>query len=54
MAAAADVAAWVAPRATAVSNAFVLVTGTALPILPFAVASALLAPILVYYALTEE
>ena len=29
-------------------------TGTALPIVPFAVASILLAPILLYYALTEE
>lgn len=51
---AADVAAWLTPRASAVSSAFTLVTGTALPILPFAVASILLAPILLYYALTEE
>ncbi len=51
---AAGVAAWLTPRATAVSDAFELVTGTALPILPFAVASILLAPILLYYALTEE
>ena len=47
-------AAWLAPRAEAVSGAFTLVTGFALPILPFAVASVLLAPILLYYALTEE
>ena len=45
---------WIAPRAAAVSNAFAIVTGTALPILPFAAASLLLAPILLYYALTEE
>ncbi len=45
---------WIMPRAAAVSNAFALVTGTALPILPFAAASLLLAPILLYYALTEE
>lgn len=45
---------WIVPRAAAVSNAFALVTGTALPILPFAAASLLLAPILLYYALTEE
>jgi hypothetical protein len=51
---AADVAAWLTPRASAVSSAFTLVTGTALPIVPFAVASILLAPILLYYALTEE
>ena len=53
-AAVADVAAWLTPRAEAVSNVFALVTGTALPIVPFAVASILLAPILLYYALTEE
>jgi hypothetical protein len=51
---AADVAAWLTPRAEAVSTVFRFVTGTALPILPFAVASILLAPILLYYALTEE
>ena len=45
---------WVTPRAAAVSNAFAIITGTALPILPFAAASLLLAPILLYYALTEE
>jgi hypothetical protein len=45
---------WITPRASAVSNAFALVTGTALPVLPFAAASLLLAPILLYYALTEE
>jgi hypothetical protein len=45
---------WIVPRAAAVSNAFALVTGTALPILPFAAASLLLAPIFLYYALTEE
>jgi hypothetical protein len=50
----AGAAAWVAPRAEAISNAFTLVTGTSLPIVPFAVASVLLAPILLYYALTEE
>lgn len=50
----AAVAGWVAPRAVAASNAFTIVTGTALPILPFAAASVLLAPILLYYALTEE
>ena len=49
-----DFAAWLTPRAAAVSSAVTLVTGTALPILPFAVASVLLAPILLYYALTEE
>lgn len=49
-----DAAAWLAPRAAAVSSAFTLVTGTSLPIVPFAVASVLLAPILLYYALTEE
>lgn len=49
-----DFAAWFAPRAAAVSSAVTLVTGMALPILPFAVASILLAPILLYYALTEE
>jgi hypothetical protein len=54
VAAGADVAAWLTPRAEAVSTAFRFVTGTALPILPFAVASILLAPILLYYALTEE
>ena len=53
-ASAADVAAWLTPRADAVSRAFTIVTGTALPIVPFAVASVLLAPILLYYALTEE
>jgi hypothetical protein len=53
-ASASDVAAWLTPRASAVSSAFTLVTGTALPILPFAVASVLLVPILLYYALTEE
>jgi hypothetical protein len=45
---------WAAPRAAAVSSAFALITGTGLPILPFVAASLLLAPILVYYALTEE
>jgi hypothetical protein len=50
----ADGAAWIGPRAEAVSSAFTLVTGTAVPILPFAAASILLAPILLYYALTEE
>ena len=50
VAAAADLAAWLTPRAEAVSTAFRFVTGTALPILPFAVASILLAPILLYYA----
>jgi len=45
---------WIAPRAAAVSNVFALVTGTGLPILTFAAASLLLAPILLYYALTEE
>jgi hypothetical protein len=45
---------WVTPRAAAVSSAFALITGTALPVLPFAAASLLLAPILLYYALTEE
>jgi hypothetical protein len=49
-----DLAAWLTPRAEAVSNAFALVTGIALPLLPFAVASIVLAPILLYYALTEE
>jgi hypothetical protein len=53
-ASAADVAEWLTPRAAAVSSVFSLVTGTALPILPFTVASVLLAPILLYYALTEE
>ena len=47
-------AAWLTPRAEAVSGAFALVTGVALPILPFVVASIVLAPIVVYYALTEE
>lgn len=47
-------AAWLTPRADAVSGAFALVTGVALPILPFAVASIVLAPILLYYALTED
>ena len=50
----AGIAGWVTPRAVAASNAFTIVTGTALPILPFAAASVLLAPILLYYALTEE
>ena len=45
---------WLTPRADAVSSAFALITGTAVPILPFAAASLLLAPILLYYALTEE
>ena len=45
---------WVAPRAAAVSGTFALITGTGLPIVPFVAASLLLAPILVYYALTEE
>jgi hypothetical protein len=49
-----DAIEWITPRATAVSNAFALVTGTGLPILPFAAVSLLLAPILLYYALTEE
>ena len=53
-AAVADVGAWLTPRAEAVSHAFALVTGTALPIVPFAVASILLAPILLYFVLTEE
>jgi hypothetical protein len=53
-ASAGDLAAWLTPRAAAVSSAFAFVTGTALPILPFAVATVLLAPILLYYALTEE
>jgi hypothetical protein len=45
---------WIAPRVAAVSNAFAMVTGTGLPFLTFAAASLLLAPILLYYALTEE
>jgi hypothetical protein len=49
-----SVAAWFAPRAAAVSSAFALVTGMALPILPFAAASILLAPIFLYYMLREE
>lgn len=53
-ASAAQIAGWLTPRAEAVSAAFTLVTGMALPIVPFAVASVLLAPILLYYALTEE
>ena len=47
-------AAWFAPRATAVISAFTLVTGMAQPILPFAAASILLMPILLYYVLREE
>ena len=50
----ASVAGWFAPRAAAVSGAFTLVTGMALPILPFAAASVLAMPILVYYALRED
>jgi hypothetical protein len=50
----ADVVAWLGPRAEAVSSAFALVTGTGIPILPFAIASILLAPVLLYYAFTEE
>ena len=49
-----DISAWTAPRAEAVSTAFTLVTGTAAPVLPVAVASVLLAPVLLYYALTGE
>jgi hypothetical protein len=45
---------WITPRAAAISNAFALVTGTGVPFLTFAAASLLLAPILLYYALTEE
>ena len=51
---ASEVAAWLAPRAAAVSSAFTLVTGMALPILPFAAASILLMPIVLYYVLREE
>ena len=51
---AASITAWLAPRAAAVSSAFALVTGMALPILPFAAASILLMPILLYYVLREE
>ena len=51
---AAEISAWTAPRAAAVSTAFTFVTGTAAPVLPFAVASVLLAPVLLYYALTGE
>ena len=51
---AASVAAWFAPRADAVSSAFALVTGMTFPILPFAAASILLAPILLYYVLRVE
>jgi hypothetical protein len=47
-------AAWLTPRADAVSGAFALVTGVALPILPFVVVSIVIAPILLYYALTED
>jgi hypothetical protein len=47
-------AAWLAPRAAAVSSAFSLVTGMAQPILPFAAASILLMPVLLYYVLREE
>jgi hypothetical protein len=50
----ASVAAWFAPRAAAVINAFTMVTGMAQPILPFAAASILLMPILLYYVLREE
>ena len=53
-ASATELSAWFTPRAAAVSSAFTLVTGSAAPVLPFAVASVLLAPILLYYALTEE
>ena len=45
---------WLTPRAAAVSDAFAVLTGTGVPLLPFAAASLLLAPILLYYALTEE
>ena len=51
-ASATDLAAWLTPRAEAVSSAFTLVTGTALPILPFVAASLLLAPIVLYLALS--
>lgn len=53
-ASAADLAAWLTPRAAAVSSAFTLVTGTALPLLPFVAAWILLAPIVLYLALSEE
>lgn len=49
-----DVAAWISPRAAAVSNAFTLVTGSGLPLLPFVATSILIAPILLYLALREE
>jgi hypothetical protein len=45
---------WITPRAAAVSSTFTLVTGTGLPFLTVAAASLLLAPILLYYALSEE
>jgi hypothetical protein len=50
---AASIAAWLAPRAAAVSSAFTLVTGVAMPMLPFAAASILLMPVLLYYVLRE-
>jgi hypothetical protein len=49
-----SVAEWLAPRAAAVFNTFSLVTGLAQPVLPFAAASVLLMPILLYYVLREE
>jgi hypothetical protein len=49
-----SIAAWLAPRAAAVVNTFSLVTGMAQPILPFAAASVLLMPVLLYYVLREE
>jgi hypothetical protein len=49
-----DLAAWAGPRAAAVSSAFTLVTGTAVPLLPFIASGILIAPIVLYLALREE
>jgi hypothetical protein len=49
-----EMTAWLRPRAEAVSTAFTLVTGSALPLIPFVAAWILLAPVLLYFVLTEE
>jgi hypothetical protein len=49
-----QVTAWLTPRAEAVSSVFTLVTGSAVPLIPFVAAWILLAPVLLYFVLTEE
>lgn len=53
-AAASDMASWVMPRAAAVSSALTLSAGSALPLLAFVAAWALIAPIVLYFALSGE